>query len=430
MLLREAAYVPLSLLRQYGSVAALRRHQLRGLNAALAHAREAVPFYRARAEYHRGPLRSLADFSELPMVTKAVLRKLPQSEFVADGIDPSRCHHFATSGTTGHRVSLLHDPNHHDYHMAASVRRFLATNRYLPTHRLSHLRPFPAKVRRFERLGLFRRHVILTTGPIEEWKRALLAHRPKVLIGYPVHLRELLRNMSDADRARLRRTLRMVMTESELLVPEHRAAITAGFGVPVFDEYSSFEVLNVSYECAAGGFHLAEDRVHVEIVDEDGRPVPDGVEGQIVCTAFQERGMPLLRYAMGDSGLIETGGCACRRRFRTLRLTRGRLNDCVVLPDGTRLFADAFLTVAAFQPGVSEMYVRQDVAGTVNVHVVADGTVPLPGLLAEIRRVLEEKAGGTFPLELMPTDRIPLSPGGKGQFVQSAYPPALEVNRP
>src|SRR5262249_61281133 len=142
------------------------------------------------------------------------------------------------------------------------------------------------------------------------------------------------------DLAALRRSLRLGMSESELLAPAPRASLEAGFGVPVRDEYSAFETLNIYFECHRGGRHLAEDRVYVEVVDEDGRVVPDGVEGQMVVTAFGERAMPFVRYALGDIGAISTRPCECGRRFRTMTLTKGRRNDAIVLAGGGKVFGD------------------------------------------------------------------------------------------
>ncbi|MGN9838476.1 phenylacetate--CoA ligase family protein [Nonomuraea sp. H19] len=421
MLVREAAYVPLTIARQYGGTAALRRRQLRGLNRMLELARTRVPYYRDDPRYARGPLRSLAELAELPVLDKQVLREQPLERMLADGVDLARCLSFQTSGSTGRRVRIVHDQDSHDYHMAACVRRFLATGRYLPTDRLSHIRPFAPPARMFERFNLFRRHVILSHRPMREIKEELLANRPKVLIGYPVHLRALLRELTQEELARLRRTLRIVMTESELLLPEHRTMFAERFGAPVFDEYSAFEVLNVTYDCRHGRAHLGEDRVYCEIVDESGKPLPDGRPGQVVVTAFLERAMPLLRYSLGDIGLIEPGRCRCGRRFRTLRLTTGRSNDYVTLPSGERLYPDAFLHLAATHPGISECFVHQDPAGLVRVHVVPSGDEPAERVFATVREKLFTLAGGEFPLEVVAAESVRITPGGKGKFVTSDY---------
>ncbi|MFF4989328.1 phenylacetate--CoA ligase family protein [Streptosporangium saharense] len=420
MLLREAAYIPLTIARQYGGAAGLRRRQLDGINRMLAVARTRVPYYRDDPRYAGGPLRTLADLARLPVLDKQVLRDQPLERMLADGVDLDDCLSFQTSGSTGRRVRIVHDQDSHDYHMAACVRRFLATGRYLPTDRLSHIRPFAPPARMFERFKLFRRHVILSHRPMREIKEELLANRPKVLIGYPVHLRALLRALTPEEMAELRRTLRIVMTESELLLPEHRKLFAEQFGAPVFDEYSAFEVLNVTYDCRHGRAHLGEDRIYCEVVDDNGIPLPDGEQGHVVVTAFLERAMPLVRYNLGDIGLIEPGRCRCGRRFRTLRLTTGRSNDYVTLPSGERLYPDAFLHLAATHPGVSECFVHQDAEGLVRVHVVPTDEAG-EGVYETVRHKLFTLASGEFPLEVVPAETVRITVGGKGRFVTSDY---------
>ncbi|MFE7430825.1 phenylacetate--CoA ligase family protein [Streptomyces sp. NPDC057545] len=422
MFLREAVYVPVTYARQYGTRGSLRRRQLSQLNRMLAHARARVPYYRDDPAYRTGPLRTLAEAARLPVLNKEVLRARPLEHFLADGVTPGTLPTFRTSGSTGRRVTVVHDQRSHDYHMAACVRRFLATRRYLPTDRLSHIRPFAPPSRGFEKAKLFRRHVLLTDRPMEDIKAELLAERPQVVIGYPVHLRALLRALTPAELAALRRTLRLVMTESELLVDAHRALFEKEFGVPVRDEYSAFEVLNVAYDCRYGRAHLAEDRLLVEILDEEDRPLPDGAEGRVVVTAFMERAMPLIRYDLGDVGRIETRPCPCGRRFRTLRLTAGRVNDSVLLPTGRQLYPDTFLHLAATFPGIAECAVHQDREGAVRLDVVPAEAMDddaWDALCAGVTERLHTVAECVFPLRVVRADRIAITAGGKGRFVTS-----------
>ncbi|MEJ8658654.1 phenylacetate--CoA ligase family protein [Streptomyces sp. MS1.AVA.4] len=422
MFLREAWYVPVTFARQYGSRRSLRRRQLSSLNRMLAHARARVPYYRDEPDYRTGPLRSLDEVAKLPVIDKEVLRGRPLEELLADGVVPGTVPTFRTSGSTGRRVTVVHDQHSHDYHMASCVRRFLATGRYRPTDRLSHIRPFAPPSRGFQKAGLFRRHVLLTDRPMDEIKAELLAAAPQVIIGYPVHLRALLRALTPAELTALRGTLKLVMTESELLVPEHRALLEREFGAPVHDEYSAFEVLNIAYECVHQRAHLAEDRLLVEILGPDGQPVPDGTEGRVVVTAFMERAMPLIRYDLGDVGRIDTDPCPCGRRFRTLRLTAGRVNDAVLLPTGRQLYPDTFLHLAATFPGIAECSVVQSREGAVRLNVVPSTPLSRAAwdeLTAAVRERLLTVAGCDFPLEVVRTDSIEITGGGKGRFVTS-----------
>lgn len=416
----ELLAVPRALGMQHQSPARIAAAQLRGMRAVLAHARATVPYY-GKARYDVSLVR-LDDVARLPILQKAeILRR--ESDFRSSLVADDDVVMTRTSGTSGRRVNVAHDRGHFAYHNAACLRRFLATGLYRPWHRLVHLRPMDAPARWYQRLGCFRREVAISSWPPERIRETLWRARPHVLIGYPTMFRELLRVLPAEELAELRSSLVLLFTESELLLPEHRAQLEDAFGVPVFDEYSAYETLNISFECANGSDHVAEDRVLVEIVDGRGRTVPDGCEGTVVVTAFQERAMPLVRYVLGDRARIVPGGCACGRTFRRLQLTTGRADDHVVLPDGSLLYVATFLYLAANVPGVAESAVRQDETGAVTICLMPDsaGASDFDATAQAYLDRLYQQTERQFPVAVERLDRVTFTEGGKGRFLVSSY---------
>ena len=57
--------------------------------------------------------------------------------------------------------------------------------------------------------------------------------------------------------------------------------------------------------------HLRENNVIAEIIDENGRPLPDGETGELVITTIGMEAMPLIRYRTGDFTRILPGICPC-----------------------------------------------------------------------------------------------------------------------
>jgi phenylacetate-CoA ligase len=416
---RELWYAAAALRAPRRSRAAIERRTLRGIQRLHAFARAEVAYYRDDPAYDV-PIGTLDDLAKLPVLRKPVVRTEPE-RFHA----PTRgwFQIDTTSGSTGHVLRVRHDADAYGYHGATLLRRFLAAGSR-PWWTIAHIKPFPRPRRWFQRFGVFRRVVVPAGLPEPELKDRILALRPRVVMGYPVMLRALVRELSDAELAALRRRLRVVLSESELLTAETRALLGERLGVPVRDEYSAFEVLTIAHECRAGAMHVDEDRVHLEVVD-DGQPVPDGTSGDAVVTHFRERAMPLLRYAIGDRVVALPPGCPCGSRFRRMRLLDGRVEDYLLLRSGKRIYFGTFGSISIGQPGIAELMVRQDEAGEVTVSIVHD---PAAGLTFEqvadaVRGRVRDQLGFELPMRVVPIDRVPLTAGGKAQMIQSAFRP-------
>jgi phenylacetate-CoA ligase len=188
--------------------------------------------------------------------------------------------------------------------------------------------------------GLYPLTFIPTAAEPERILEALERVAPHVLHTYPTVLRDLIA-LAPERMATLR--LRGVSVGSELSTQPERDAWAAVLGVPVRDEYSTEELGRIASQCPAGSYHLHEDIVKTEIVDEAGRPT-DGV-GEVVGTELHNRTMPFVRYRQGDLARITDERCRCGRRTRLLVDLVGRRNDGFVLPDGRHLPAGFLLDV-------------------------------------------------------------------------------------
>jgi phenylacetate-CoA ligase len=423
--LSAALAVPGALRTQYRSRERLDAAIVDGVRDALAYAREHVPAY-ADPSYHIDAVTSLDDIAALPLLRKVDVLAAGVDAYHSGEFREADVRRYTTSGSTGMMLDVWHDDANFGHDRAVNVRRFLATKRYWPWSRLVHFKPYPWPNAWYQRIGLYRRQVVFSGLPIRTRIDRLLAVRPHAIVGYPVMLRDLLRALSDEEMIRLRRSLRVVFTESELMTPAIRAQLADGFGVPVFDEFSAYELLHIGFDCIEGQMHIAEDRCYVEIVDADGRAVPDGVEGYLVVTGYRERAMPLLRYWLGDRAVRRSETCECGRTLRRLELHTGRADDYVVLPDGERMYAGTFIGMALKTPGIAECMIRQDKTGRITVHLVPDRRVGrnFADLAADGRAWLYGSAGREFDLDFAEADALELTPGGKGRFVVSDYRPS------
>ncbi len=90
------------------------------------------------------------------------------------------------------------------------------------------------------------------------------------------------------------------------------AQIADEWNASVFSTYGITELASSLCECPAGrGGHLHPELLHIEILDDDGRTVPDGTPGQLVATTIGVQAMPMVRFATGDITFLLREQCAC-----------------------------------------------------------------------------------------------------------------------
>lgn len=420
MFLRQSISILPGIVRQYDSDEKIKKQQENQIYEMLKFCYQHIPYYMNKEVYNPENWRGISSLKDIPIITKDILRTSNKGDFQSPFLKGKGIE-YTTSGSTGIRINGVHDQKSHDYHTANCFRRFHATKAYRPTYRLSHVRPYKTKKCFYENFGLFRRHVVPSDQPTDKMLEQILENRPHILITFNSYIRDIMRIISKEQLELLKRNLKAIFTESELLTEEHRKYIEDFFQVPVFDEYSAFEVLNIYYECSHHKRHIAEDRIYLEIVDDEGNLLPDGSEGNILVTHFRERGTPLIRYKIGDIGKINVEKCSCGRNFRTMEITAGRSNDIVILPGNRRIYPNNIVVLSMKIGQASECFVKQEKDGSVKFYYIPNSRHNKVNDLvkAEIRKLMYELAGCEFPLEIIETENIPRTDIGKRKLVVS-----------
>ena len=303
-----------------------------------------VPIYRelyAQAGVRPGGIKTLEDFRRLPLMDKDTVRAGYPARSVAEGVDLRRCLLSTSSGSSGRMMTIAHLADRFWPYLVSGQRmlRWASADHYPFWYRQAYVYTSEYPLLRVP--GLYPMKFVPTAADPERVLEALEELRPHILHTYPTVLRDLVA-LSPGRMAALH--LRGASVGSELSTQAERDAWAEILGVRVCDEYSTEELGRVASQCPQGRYHLHEDVVLTEIVDEQGRPTAE--IGEVVGTELHNHAMPFVRYRQGDLARISNEACPCGRHTRLLTDLVGRRNDGFLLRDGTRLSAGFLLDVS------------------------------------------------------------------------------------
>jgi phenylacetate-CoA ligase len=406
--------------REWASRAWLDRFALARARDMAVHAGRRVPVYRERyaaAGVDPGGAATWEDFRRLPLMDKPTIRDGFPDRSTAAGTDLDRCLLSTSSGSSGVVMTIPHRADRF-WPYLLSGRRMLAWaggGRYPFWWRQAYVYTSEYPLLRVP--GLYPLTFIPTAGDPERILGELERIRPHLLHTYPTVLRDLLALAP----ARMRALgLHGVSVGSELSTQDERDSWAELLGARVCDEYSSEELGRIASQCPSGRYHLHEDVVKVEILDEDGHPTDD--VGEVVGTELHNRTMPFVRYRQGDLARISDERCPCGRRTRLLVDLAGRRNDGFVLADGRELPAGFLLDVSyrailgGRDDAVSAYRFIQRTPSTADFEVVP-GRSWTPGDDAVIRASLTAELPATLEVRVVLVPAIERGTGGKRQTI-------------
>ncbi|HVT88190.1 MAG TPA: glycosyltransferase [Tepidisphaeraceae bacterium] len=220
------------------------------------------------------------------------------------------------------------------------------------------------------------------------------------------------------------KSLRGIVVGAEQLVEEQRQFIESSFGCPVYNRYGSTEFSNIASECShRRGLHINSDHVLVEVVDENDRPVIDEV-GEIVVTDLDSYDMPLIRYRIGDRGVLSSEKCNCGRAFPMLRSINGRVSERLITRSGREIHDIFFIHSLAKVPGVAKFQVVQKSLDLVQVNLELEAGATRDSVALNARAGLAGLNEHGIHLNFNFVDRIPLSNAGKSRhFINEVTSP-------
>ncbi|HEY8550261.1 MAG TPA: AMP-binding protein [Vicinamibacterales bacterium] len=206
-------------------------------------------------------------------------------------------------------------------------------------------------------------------------------------------------------------------------VPAVRERIESRWETRVIDHYGLTEVGPVAFECweAPGGLHVNEDEFIAEVLDAEGRAVPDGETGELVLTNLGRIASPVIRYRTGDIVRPRRTPCACGRRW--LWLDGGivsRADDMInvrgvnVYPAAIEALVRQFEEVVEFRTTVSTRGGMRALSVEIELSTGEDDRIA-----AALMRRLRESLSLAVPVRCVPPGTLPRFEMKARRFVRS-----------
>ncbi|MBN2564225.1 MAG: phenylacetate--CoA ligase family protein [Candidatus Eisenbacteria bacterium] len=419
--------------RQWDSVAEFEGRQKALLSDLLTHAATRVPFYVDRMsgvaldQLRSDPRGHLLRF---PMLTKRDLTENRDALLCEMG---RGTYWNTSSGTTGVPVRFAQDGTYHSAALATALLflewvgvepgsshiKLWGARRDIGTGRLSLRRRAADWLANRTTLDAFD----MTPSTMRRHLDTIGRVRPACLEGYVNALYELA-DFADREGISIPRPGCVVSSAGDLQ-PHMRDKMESVFRAHVYDRYGTRETGAVASECnERHGLHVFGETSIVEIVNDDGQPVAEGEEGEILITNLCNYTMPLIRYRIGDRGVLTERRCACGRPYPMIARLAGRSEARVYRQDGGSVLPEYFIylfgveyndgSIVKFQVEQvdwDELVVRLVAAGGREDEATAHG--------AEASARIVAAMGGVCRVRVELVDRIDPTPTGKHLHVIS-----------
>ena len=335
--------------------------QLTKLNRLLAREKERGGFYGDLPE----KLSALDELSALPFTTEEDLAQRAPGLLLCSQAQIQRVLSDATSGTTGAAKRVFYTEGD----LENTVQLYMAGLGELIFPGSATLICFPFSgpfglgeliAEAITRLGARP----IKAGPFlryGDYASLLEEEKPDTFVGMPVQLLGLLRYCG-------RGSLRRALVSGDACPASVIEGCEALLGSRLFPHYGSREMgMAGAISCQAHmGMHLRENHIIAEIVDGQGKPLPEGERGELVITTVGMEALPLIRYRTGDYTRILPGRCPCGSE--TLRLDRieRRLDGLSAPALDEILFADPQVIDCRYELRGARLYVEALTGGEID----------------------------------------------------------------
>jgi len=322
-------------------------------------------------------IKTIDDIKKLPFLTKADLRDAyPYGLLGADIKDCVRIQ--STSGTTGKRVVAFYTQNDIDLWEECCARAIVAaggTNEDVcqVCYGYGLFTGGPGLNGGSHKVGCLT--LPMSSGNTDRQIQFMMDLGSTIICCTPSYAAFIGESLKEKGYKPSDNKLKAGIFGAEPWTEEMRRSIEESLGIKAYDIYGLTETSGpgVSFECEEQtGMHINEDHFYAEIIDPDtGEVLPEGEKGELVFTALDKEGFPLLRYRTRDICVLTRKKCSCGRTHVKMSKPMGRSDDMLIIR-GVNVFPSQIETVLlneGYTPNYQIIVDRKNNTDTLDVNI-------------------------------------------------------------
>ncbi|MCI8418123.1 MAG: phenylacetate--CoA ligase family protein [Lachnospiraceae bacterium] len=363
-------------------------YQIKKLKETLLYAAEYVPFYKKVFMENGFNAESFSTFSELeklPLIDKDVVLTNGK-DMVSKQFPLSKLKVHTTGGTTGKQLRLYITKNAYtgrELPFVDAIWGRVGYDRYfshvaqLRNHRLENGKiweyDWKNRVLIFDAYHMDDKNIGIILRKITECKVEFLHTYPSSAL--------ILCDFIKRKGIKYNNSLKVLLLTSENIYAGQKETIEKYMNAKCFTFYGHSEGAALAGQCECSEkYHIQSEYGYIELVDEDGKVIKEPNKiGEIVCTGFDNKAMPLIRYRTGDfASYSEKATCACGRHYTLLDNIVGRwTQEMFIGKTGNKISMTALNMHTDIFKNVENYQFIQDIPGKCSIRVVKNDNYSL-----------------------------------------------------
>jgi len=389
---------------QYQSLEIQRKFQLAALQQTLSYVNTNAPFYKKLFQTHQidlNRIQSLDDLTLLPTTNKEDLQ-LHHPDFICVAASEI-VEYSATSGTLGTPVyvALTHnDLKRLAYNELLSFELMQLNRHDIVQLMLTLDRQFMAGMAYYKGLNQLGAGIIRTGPGLAPMQiETALKLKSTAFVAVPSFLLKLIEYCENESIDMQQLGIKKVLCIGENIRNQDftynslAKKIIQTWNLQLYSTYASTEMQTAFTECIHGqGGHHQPELVIVEILDDDGNPLPAGSYGEVTITTIGIEAMPLIRFRTGDISCYYDTPCACGRKTIRLAPITGRKKQMIKYK-GTTLYPSTIFDLlnhfSHIKEYVVEVYNNELETDELILHIASD--IPIDECEAKLKPFLQSR---------------------------------------